>query len=96
MTSPADTPSATPTPDAARLSTLSKALLRISASLDLETVLREVIDGARELTGASYGAIVTIDETKTPQDVVTSGLTEDQCRELEQWSGRAAALRAPP
>ena len=86
MTSPADTPSATPTPDAARLSTLSKALLRISASLDLETVLREVIDGARELTGASYGAIVTIDETKTPQDVVTSGLTEDQCRELEQWS----------
>ena len=86
MTSPVDTTSANPTPDAARLSALSKVLLRISASLDLETVLREVIDGARDLTGARYGAIVTIDDTKTVQDFVTSGLTEDQDRRLEQWS----------
>ena len=55
MTAPPDTPSENPTSDETRLSTLSKALLRISASLDLETVLREVIDGARALTGAKDG-----------------------------------------
>ena len=74
MTAPPDTPSENPTPDESRRSTLSKALLRISASLDLETVLREVIDGARALTGASQGCIVTFDETGTSQDFVSSGM----------------------
>ena len=38
------------------------AMPRIGASLDLETELREVAQSARALTGARYGAIVTIDE----------------------------------
>ena len=88
MTAPPDTPSENPTPDESRRSTLSKALLRISASLDLETVLREVIDGARALTGASQGCIVTFDETGTPQDFVTSGMTEDERRRMEEWPDR--------
>ena len=46
----------------ARISALSAASLRISASLDLETVLNEVVESARALTGARYGAIATIDE----------------------------------
>ena len=72
-------------PDETHLSALSKALLRISASLDLETVLREVIDGARALTGARDGCIVTIDDSGAPQDFVTSGMTEEEHRQLEQW-----------
>ena len=88
MTAPPDPPSANPAPDEPRLSTLSKALLRISASLDLETVLREVIDGARALTGASQGCIVTVDETGTPLDFVTSGMTEDERRRMEEWPDR--------
>ena len=88
MTAAPDTPSANPAPDETRLSTLSKALLRISASLDLETVLREVIDGARALTGASQGCIVTFDETGTPQDFVTSGMSEDERRRMEEWPDR--------
>ena len=43
------------------MSALSAAVLRIGASLDLDTVLREVADGARALTGARYGAIVAVD-----------------------------------
>ena len=86
MTRPADTPTENPTPDGTRLSTLSKALLRISASLDLETVLREVIDGARALTGAKDGCIVTIDETGEPQDFVTSGMTGEEHGQIEQWT----------
>ena len=42
-----------------RLSALGAAMLRISASLDLDTVLHEVVDRARALTGARYGAIAT-------------------------------------
>ena len=45
-----------------RVSTLCAAVLRISASLDLDTVLHEVVESARALTGARYGAITTVDE----------------------------------
>ena len=70
----------------ARISALSAASLRISASLDLETVLNEVVDSARALTGARFGAIATIDETGTPRDFVTSGFTETEHRRLAEWS----------
>ena len=45
-----------------RASKLSAASLRIGASLDLGTVLREVVDGARALTGARYGVIAAVGE----------------------------------
>ena len=70
----------------ARISALSAASLRISASLDLETVLNEVVDSARALTGARFGAIATIDEAGAPQDFVTSGFTEEEHRRLAEWS----------
>ena len=44
-----------------RISRLNEAILRINGSLDLGTVLQEVVDSARALTGARYGAITTID-----------------------------------
>ena len=69
-----------------RISALCAASLRISASLDLGTVLREVVESARALTGARFGAITTIDETGTPQDFVTSGFTEEEHRRLAEWS----------
>ena len=70
----------------ARVSALSAASLRISASLDLETVLNEVVDSARALTGARFGAIATIDEAGAPQDFVTSGFTDAEHRCLAEWS----------
>ena len=69
-----------------RISALSAASLRISASLDLETVLREVVESARALTGARFGAIATIDEAGAPQDFVTSGFTEAEHRAMVEWS----------
>ena len=69
----------------ARVSALSAASLRISASLDLETVLNEVVDSARTLTGARFGAIATIDEAGAPQDFVTSGFTEAEHRRIAEW-----------
>ncbi|MXZ28013.1 MAG: response regulator [Gammaproteobacteria bacterium] len=69
-----------------RISQLSAAILRISASLDLATVLQEVVDSARALTGASYGVIVTIDESGEPRDFVTSGFTPEEKRRFAEWS----------
>ena len=69
----------------ARIAALSAASLRISASLDLETVLNEVVESARALTGARYGAVATIDKAGAPEDFVTSGLTEEENRRLVEW-----------
>ena len=69
-----------------RISALSAASLRISASLDLETVLREVVESAQSLTSARLGAIATIDEAGAPQDFVTSGITEAEHRAIVEWT----------
>ena len=69
----------------ARISALSAASLRINASLDIETVLNEVVKSARALTGARYGAIATIDDAGVPQDFVTSGFTAEEHRKLVEW-----------
>ena len=69
-----------------RIFSLSAAILRINASLHVDTVLREIIDSGCALTGARYGAIATIDEAGKPQDFVASGLTPDERSHLLEWS----------
>ncbi len=64
---------------------LSAAILRISRSLDLATVLQEVVDSVRALTGARHSVITTIDEGGQVRDFVTSGLTEEERGELMRW-----------
>ena len=65
-----------------RLDKLSHAILRISESLDLDSVLQEVVDSACALTGARFGAVTTMDDAGGPQDFVTSGLTLDGHQQL--------------
>ena len=69
-----------------RVSNLCAAILDISASLDLETVLQQVIDSARALTGARYGQIVTIDDVGQPEDFVSSGWDSEVHAEMASWS----------
>ena len=61
-----------------RISALHAATLRIGATLDLGTVLQEVVDSARALTGAGYGMIMTIGEDGGVADFVTSGFTAEE------------------
>ena len=68
-----------------RISALSAAILRISASLDLATVLQEAVDAARTLTAARYGIITTVDEAGKVCEFVTSGLTPDEQRRFVEW-----------
>ncbi|MDE0023139.1 MAG: response regulator [Spirochaetaceae bacterium] len=67
-----------------RISDLSGAVLRISASLDVDTVLKEIAENARALTGARAAVITALDDAGRV-DYVTSGLTVDEERELIAW-----------
>ena len=69
-----------------RVSRLSAAVLRVSASLDLETVLREVVDSARALTGARAGAITTVDEAGRLLQFVNSGITPEEDAAVQAWA----------
>ena len=68
-----------------RASALAAAILEISASLDLDTVLRKVVEGARGLTGARFGIIATVDESGAPGEYLLSGFTPEQERDLVEW-----------
>ena len=55
-----------------RLTKLSEASRRVSENLDLDIVLHEVIDNARHVTGALYGALLTYDQSGDIRDFITS------------------------
>ena len=65
-----------------RLSRLSEASLRINESLDLDSVLQEVVDSARALTEAHYGVIALFDLEGQVEHSFTSGLTADERAQL--------------
>ncbi|MDE2809780.1 MAG: ATP-binding protein [Gemmatimonadota bacterium] len=65
-----------------RLSRLSEASLRINESLDLDTVLQEILDSARSLTDAWSGVIVTLDDKGQVEDFLASGLTDEETQQL--------------
>ena len=72
----------------ARLSGLTEAILRISEDLNLDLVLQEIVDSARSLTDARYGAITTLDESGELQDLLISGMTPEERQALELPQGR--------
>ena len=67
-----------------RISRLSAATLRISDSLDLDTVLHEVVEGARALTCARFGVIATLDDARPARGL----------RQLRPLRRRAPAARS--
>ena len=63
-----------------RLTRLSEASQRINESLELDSVLQGVLDSARSLTGASYGAFVLLDDSGQIEDFLSSGLTAEEAQ----------------
>ena len=70
-----------------RLAGLSRASLRITEYLELDTALQEIADEARSLTGARYAVIATVDESGQVEDVTASGLTAGEARRLLEIPG---------
>ena len=69
-----------------RISALSAAVLRMSASLDVTTVLQEAADSARTLTVARYGIITTIDEGGEVREFIASGFSSDEQHQFVEWT----------
>ena len=67
-----------------RLSRLSEASLRISESLDLQAILRGVLDSACSLTGARYGVILLVDPSGGIEDFLCSGLTPEEAKQFSE------------
>ena len=65
-----------------RLSRLSEAGVRVNESLELDRVLRGVLESARSLTGARYAVIVLFDDSLEVQDHVASGMDSEQADRL--------------
>ena len=65
-----------------RLSRMAEACLRIASNLDIDAVLQGVIDGARSLTRARYGALVSFNDSGGIRDLVTSGMTPEERRRM--------------
>jgi signal transduction histidine kinase len=57
---------------------LHGAGLDISAELSLEVVLDKVVERARALVGARYGALSVVNEDGTIQNFITSGVTSEE------------------
>ncbi len=68
-----------------RFSRLCAALGRIASSLDPGTVLREVLESARGLSGARHGVVVTLDESGGPDGFRSSGIAPREHRGLVDW-----------
>lgn len=72
------------------LATLSQLGLQITSSLDLPTVLQQVVDAACELTGARYGALGVFDGDGRIQQFITHGISQaerEQIGDLPQGLG---------
>ena len=57
---------------------LHAATLDVTAELSLEVVLKKVVEQARSLVGAKYGAVSVVDKDNRIVSFITSGITEEQ------------------
>ncbi len=70
-----------------RLARLSQTILRINESLDVDTALRAVMEGARSLTRAPYSVITTLDDSGRMEDHLVLGLDSGDVERLWQAPG---------
>ena len=75
-----------------RLALMSQASLRINESLDFDTVLQGVLDSARSLTGARYGAITLFDDSGSLINLLFSGVTEQEAQRFQELPDGARFL----
>ena len=64
---------------------MSRASLRISASLDVSIVLREIVERARALTGTRFGGIATTDDSGRCEEFVTSSFPPAEPPRMTAW-----------
>lgn len=82
-----------------RVNALFDAVVAIGTNLDIEVVLRGIVESAVSLVNARYGAMGVIGEGGRLAEFIPVGLTEEQIRRIHHWpEGRGllgALIRDP-
>ncbi|GAA5076241.1 sensor histidine kinase [Thermocatellispora tengchongensis] len=68
-----------------RVHALLDAVVSVGSDLDLETVLRRIVETATSLVDASYGALGVIGQEHTLVQFIPVGLTEEEIARIEHW-----------
>ena len=68
-----------------RMHGLLEAVVAISSSLDLESMLRRIVETAVELVDATYGALGVIGSGGSLAEFIPVGLTEEEIRQIDHW-----------
>jgi signal transduction histidine kinase len=68
-----------------RVHALMEAVVSVGSDLDLETVLRRIIETATRLVDASYGALGVVGREHTLIQFIPVGLTEEEIAKIEHW-----------
>ncbi|MFB4294634.1 GAF domain-containing sensor histidine kinase [Nonomuraea sp. ATR24] len=68
-----------------RVHALLEAVVSVGSDLDLETVLRRIVETAIKLVDASYGALGVVGEESTLLQFIPVGLSEEEIARIEHW-----------
>jgi signal transduction histidine kinase len=68
-----------------RVRALLEAIVSIGSDLDLETMLRSIIEAATKLVDARYGALGVIGEDDRLTQFITAGVDQEQIDAMEHW-----------
>jgi signal transduction histidine kinase len=68
-----------------RVHALLEAIVSIGSDLDLETMLRSIIEAATTLVDARYGALGVIGDDASLTQFITAGVTQEEIDALEHW-----------
>ena len=64
---------------------LLEAVVAVGSNLDLEVVLRRIVEAAVTLVNARYGAMGVIGEGGRLAEFIPVGLTEEQIASIHHW-----------
>jgi GAF domain-containing protein len=68
-----------------RVNALFEAVVSVGTNLDLEVVLRGIVESAVRLVDARYGAMGVIGDGDRLADFIPVGLTEEQIKQIHHW-----------
>ncbi len=68
-----------------RVNALFEAVMAVGTNLDLEVVLRKIVESAVALVDASYGAMGVIGEGNRLAEFIPVGLTEEEIANIHHW-----------
>ncbi|MFI7150188.1 GAF domain-containing protein [Nonomuraea sp. NPDC050022] len=68
-----------------RVHALLEAVVSVGSDLDLETVLRRIVETATKLVDASYGALGVVGQENTLLQFIPVGLSEEEIARIEHW-----------